>query len=113
MKNRPLRFIIIGLSVFLLMVFCFDELQKISLKHDVTNYLLQQGYSKDHIKSIRTYSSKAPRYSARVVFSDEDNIIYYYKSDKNGVRQFGTPSFVGGNEVSDAYKLKHSDGPFN
>jgi hypothetical protein len=99
MKSRPLKFIIIGLVMFVLMAFGFDEQQKISLKHDVTKYLLQQGYSKDQIKGIRTYSSKAPRYSARVVFNDEDNIIYYYMSDKNGVRQFGTPSFNSGNKV--------------
>ncbi|TPG70518.1 DUF3139 domain-containing protein [Brevibacillus laterosporus] len=103
---RRLLFISITIALIVFLVFCFIGINKYSLKNEVAKYLITQGYSKDQITSINTYFGKAPLFSARVIFSDEENIIYYYMKDGR-IRQFGTPTDLDGHVPTDGYHFKH------
>lgn len=102
-------FIIIGLIIVLVpsFVFSFITFNKYTLKNDVRKHLIDQGYMMNQIESIETYFGKVPVFSARVVFSDENNVTYYYMKDHNKIRQFGTPTGLGGNEIFDIDHLLH------
>lgn len=99
------------LTIILLIVLSvgYVNLKKYQLKQDVQTYLLSQGYKSSDIQSITTHFAKAPVFSARVVFSDESNIIYYYL-DEDGIRQFGAPTNMNGKNSNQSFK--HLD-PYN
>lgn len=103
------RLLFIGLFICLIVLFVpsFIVINKYTLKNEVTTYLTNQGYLEDQIASINTYFGKAPLFSARVIFSDEKNIIYYYMKDHDEIRQFGTPTELDGHEPTNGYDFKH------
>lgn len=102
-------FIIISTSILLLFLFIFSyiPLNKYILKKDVRKHLIAQGYSISEIESIDVFFGKAPLFSARVIFSDEKNVVYYYMKDHKKVRQFGTPTGSDGNEIFESDSLLH------
>lgn len=71
------------------------SINKYKLKKDVEQYLLNKGYTNEQIESIETvYSFKLPPFTAKVIFSDEKHVTYYYlKYDE--VRQYGNPTVEG------------------
>ncbi len=53
------------------------------------NYLvLEQGYESTDIAEIKTYISKAPVVSTSVIFKDERNAMYMYKSNNGQMEQY-------------------------
>jgi hypothetical protein len=107
MKRRKLMLFVGLFALLIILAWGFTEINKLTLKSEVSQHLTKMGYSKDQIASIRTYFGKMPLFSARVVFSDE-NVVYYYRKDPpNKIRQFGTPTDLGGHILPINYSFKH------
>ncbi|WP_289143065.1 DUF3139 domain-containing protein [uncultured Brevibacillus sp.] len=105
MKNK----IIVSILLIILVVvgfIGFVNFKLYRLEKDVQAYLISKGYKNDEIESITTHFAKVPVYSARVIFSDETNVIYYYL-DEDGIRQFGTPTDVNGRNID--LQFKHQE----
>ncbi|WP_052675726.1 DUF3139 domain-containing protein [Paenibacillus sp. IHBB 10380] len=101
---KRLMYIFSILVILVVMLFGFVEFKKHSLKVKVQDYLVTKGYKNEEIQSITTYFSKLPPFSAKVIFSDEPEIIYYYMNDK-GIRQYGTPT----GQTNSTVKFKHKE----
>lgn len=83
MKNKNISITICILVVISAFIFHFGiEHYKKKVTQEVMNYLIQQkGYQSTDIAEIKTYISKAPVVSTSVIFKDERNAMYMYKSD--------------------------------
>jgi len=79
--------IVVVISAF---IFHFGiEYYKKQVTQKVMNYLvLEQGYQSTDIAEIKTYISKAPVVSTSVIFKDERNAMYMYKSNNGQMEQY-------------------------
>lgn len=90
MKNKNLSIRICIVVVISAFIFHFGiEYYKKQVTQEVMNYLIQQkGYQSTDIAEIKTYISKAPVVSTSVIFKDERNAMYMYKSDNGQMEQY-------------------------
>lgn len=83
-----LLLIILGLVTYSVLIFKENQ-----LKEDVKQYLLDdRGYKESDIADIKSRIAKAPVFSVEVIFSDELNVVYYYRNRDGKIIQYGTPT---------------------
>ncbi len=90
MKNKNIPITICIAVVISAFIFHFGlEYYKKQVTQEVVNYLvLEQGYQSTDIAEIKTYISKAPVVSTSVIFKDERNAMYMYKSNNGQMEQY-------------------------
>ncbi|MDN4620429.1 DUF3139 domain-containing protein [Paenibacillus sp. PsM32] len=90
MKNQNISLKICIVVVISALLFHFGvEYYKKQVTQKVINYLvLEKGYQSTDIAEIKTYISKAPVVSTSVIFKDERNAMYMYKSDNGQMEQY-------------------------
>lgn len=90
MKNKKITITICIAVVISAFIFHFGiEYYKKQVTQEVMTYLVQEkGYQSTDIAKIKTYISKAPVVSTSVIFKDEQNAMYMYKSDNGQIEQF-------------------------
>ena len=90
MKNKNIPITICIAVVISAFIFHFGiEYYKKQVTQEVMNYLvLEQGYQSTDIAEIKTYISKAPVVSTSVIFKDERNAMYMYKSNNGQMEQY-------------------------
>lgn len=90
MKNKKNLITICIAVVISAFIFHFGiEYYKKQVTQEVVNYLvLEQGYQSTDIAEIKTYISKAPVVSTSVIFKDERNAMYMYKSNNGQMEQY-------------------------
>ncbi len=90
MKNKNIPITICITVVISAFIFHFGiEYYKKQVTQEVVNYLvLEQGYQSTDIAEIKTYISKAPVVSTSVIFKDERNAMYMYKSNNGQMEQY-------------------------
>lgn len=92
---------IVGLVTYFTLVFKENQ-----LKEDVRQYLLDdRGYKENDIADIKSRIAKAPVFSVEVIFSDELNVVYYYRDRDGKIIQYGTPTSLDNNVNMES--LKH------
>ena len=90
MKNKKNSITICIAVVISAFIFHFGiEYYKKQVTQKVMNYLvLEQGYQSTDIAEIKTYISKAPVVSTSVIFKNERNAMYMYKSNNGQMEQY-------------------------
>ncbi|WP_338553469.1 DUF3139 domain-containing protein [Paenibacillus sp. KS-LC4] len=99
-----------AILVFLLIIlYAFFSIKEYQLKKSVVDYLKEKNYQESEILSIDTSIAKAPVFSARVIFFDEPDIIYYYRNKDGKIIQYGTPSNLKSTNNTDEQSFKHQE----
>ncbi|MFD1990453.1 DUF3139 domain-containing protein [Paenibacillus nicotianae] len=106
---KKFTFLIIVLIVIVTGGYLIISYFKSTQTKDIEAYLQEKGYIASDIVSIKTEIAKAPLFNTKVIFKDEEKVIYYYWKVKDKIFQ-GTPEVIGFNIYEqDSYPYKHKE----
>ncbi|MCM3697825.1 DUF3139 domain-containing protein [Paenibacillus macerans] len=92
--------------LIVLSIIVFTQYSTRNLESEVFNHLLNEGYQKEEILSVKSELGKAPVFSATVIFKDEPNARYFYKKENGAIIQYSRAPVKG---IDFDYQYKHQD----